>query len=274
MKKILLTIFILFTTVKIGYCSDFNTCLILYNDQKYGQSSKCFYHIISSNPNDIQSRFYYAASLYFDRQYNLSYAQYNYIAQKYPNTQIGKYSKGEAAKVYKRVVAINNAKKNDTGSYADRLSVQTKWYKMPVKVWIQPGPYKQTAQNAFYEWQTKSSYLVSFTTVNNPKQAQIKVYFVDKIQNPLSDHNLGLTKLKYIANMNINADIQILQKTDSNNPRSNKQIYPVVLHEIGHALGINGHSNTNNDIMYENNFTNDTHLSNRDINTLRAIYKK
>lgn len=274
MKKIFCFVISIFAACSCVFAADFYSCRRLYDDQKYNNAANCFYERIKSEPNDIQSRFYYAAALYFDRQFSLSYAQYNYIAQKYPNSEIGKYSKQEAQKVYNRILAIKKAEENDTGNYIQNLNNCSKWYKMPVKIWVQSGQYKTTALKAFYEWQIKSSNLVNFSIVNNPSQAQIKVRFVDKIDNPVSDHNLGLTKLRYIGNMNISADIQILQRTDSNSLRTNSQIYPVVLHEAGHALGISGHSNRNNDIMYENNFTNDTHLSDRDINTLHAIYKK
>ena len=274
MKKIIFLILSLIIITKSVSAADFKTCKLLYDDQKYKNATSCFYQRINSNPNDIQSRFYYAASLYFDRQYNLSYAQYNYIAQKYPNSQIGRYSKAEAAKVYRRVAAIKKAREHDTGDYTQNLNSRSKWYKMPVRIWVEDSPYKDTALKAFYEWQTESSNLVNFSIVSNPNLAQIRVRFVDQINDPVSDHNIGLTKLRYIGNMNMSADIQILQRTDSNRMRTNAQIYPVVLHEAGHALGISGHSSRNNDIMYENNFTNDTHLSDRDINTLRAIYKK
>ena len=144
---------------------------------------------------------------------------------------------------------------------------------MPIKVFIQQSPYRQTALKAFQEWQYKSNGKIKFTLAKTEKEAQIKVYFVDKITNPIYHNNLGTTNLKFIKNMNTSAEIEILQRTDSNQMRSHKQIYPVVLHEIGHALGISGHSKSNNDIMYENDYTNDIHLSNRDINTLKEIYK-
>lgn len=273
MKKVLLILFLLLLSGLKIYASDFHSCKIYYSDQKYHSASDCFYSVLKTKPDDVQSRFYYAASLFFDRQYNMSYAQYNYIAQKYPNSNIGKYSKQEAAKVYRKIQDIQRAKNNDTGNYAQYLEHLTKWYNMPVKVWVQPSPYSATAKKAFYEWQSKSSNLVRFTYVSTAKQAQIRIYFVDKINQPVSSQNIGLTNLKYIGNMNTSADVQILQRTDSGKMRTYAQIYPVILHEAGHALGMSGHSNSNNDILFENNYTNDTHLSNRDINTLRVIYK-
>jgi predicted Zn-dependent protease len=45
----------------------------------------------------------------------------------------------------------------------------------------------------------------------------------------------------------------------------------IAIHQMGHALGIRGHSNDPNDMMYAN-FT-ATQLSQRDINTIKEIYK-
>lgn len=274
MKKILLILSMLLLGLNSAHSADFKGCKTHYNDQKFNQSASCFGYLVKINPDDVQSRFWYAASLFFNRNYKESYAQYNYIAQKYPNSEIGKYSKAEAEKVSRKMQNIQQAKIQDTGNYAKSFEHTTKWYKMPVSVWIQPCQYSSTASKALYEWQYKSNNLVRFTTTAYEKDAQIKIYFVDKIQNPVSEDNLGVTRLKYIGNMNISAVIEILRLTDSNRPRSNAQIFPVVLHEVGHALGMAGHSTSNNDIMFPNNATNDIHLSQKDINTLKAIYQK
>lgn len=257
---------------KPAIAQPFYACKDLYKGRKYNAASKCFYQRINENSNDVESRFWYAASLYYDRQLSLSYAQYNYIAQKYPNSNIGKYSKKEAEKVKNRIKHIENAKAKDTGSYTQELSHRSKWTQMPIRVWIQPSSYTASAKKAFDEWQTKSGGIVRFAYVDNQNAAKIKVSFVDKLDTSDADKNIGFTTLKYVGNKNISADVKILRKTQANLPKSNMEIYPVILHEIGHALGLSGHSKNNNDIMYPNDFTNDVHLSNRDINTLRAIY--
>lgn len=274
MKKLYLYVLALMLLMQPVIAADFKTCNTLYTDQKYQNACNCFYQIISQNPNNVQARFYYAASLYFNRQYSQSYEQYNYLAQKYPNSQIGQYSRQEAQKVYKRMQSVQQAKQNDTGNYVKDLEKVAKWSKMPIKVWIQDSPYKNTAKKAFGEWEVKTGKTVSFVLVQNPNFAQIKVVFVNKVNGKLDDSNIGLTTAKIAGNTIKSANVQILQRTDSGKMRSYNQIYPVVLHEIGHALGMTGHSKRNNDIMYENNLTNDVHLSNRDINTLKAIYKK
>lgn len=272
-KKLVILTLIIFSSLNVAIASNFEACEKYYNDQKYSTATNCFAELLNYNTNNIQARFYYAASLFFDKQYESSYQQYNYLAQTYPNSQIGEYSKIEAQKVLKKIEHVQKAKENDVGNYIADLDQKTKWYFMPIKVYIQPSPYAQTTYKAFQEWQSKSNDKVKFIYMKSEKNAQIKVYFVNKITNPISKDNLGITYLKYIGNMNTSANIEILQLTDSKQMRSTKQIYPVVLHEIGHALGISGHSKSNNDIMYENNYTNDDHLSNRDINTLKAIYK-
>lgn len=276
MKKILFTLFVITAflyTASHARAVDVNRCKALYDDQKFNQASSCFGYLIKINPNDVQSRFWYAAALYFDRQYNASYAQYNYIAQKYPNSEIGKYSKEEAIKVYKKVQNVKQAKAQDTGEYSSDFSHLSKWYKMPIKIWVQPCQYTTTANKAVYEWQYKTSSLIRFTPVQE-RDAQIKIYFVDKITGPVSSDNIGLTNLHYVGDRNTSAKIQILKRTPSNQLCSNAQVYSVILHEIGHALGMMGHSKSNNDIMYTNNDTNDVHLSQRDVNTIKAIYKK
>jgi len=53
--------------------------------------------------------------------------------------------------------------------------------------------------------------------------------------------------------------------------RAKAQIKQITMHQVGHALGIYGHSGNPNDIMYSNFTVNS--LSERDINTIKEIYK-
>ena len=53
---------------------------------------------------------------------------------------------------------------------------------------------------------------------------------------------------------------------------SKEEIYAVAVHEIGHALGIMGHSSDRNDIMYPNTNNIGIHASARDFNTIREFY--
>ena len=271
--KIFITFLALLQFLTSAQSVSADTCKDYFNDQRFKASIPCYAKKLRANPNDVQSRFWYAAALYYDRQYNASYQQYSYIAKKYPNTQIGKYSKAEAQKVQQKMSSVTTARQNDRGNYVSELDNCTYWAEQKIRVFIQQSPYKPYAQKALNEWQQKTGGTVAFQYVPVEQRGQIKIYFVDKILNAPSSY-LGLTNLKYAGDKNKSATIQILQRTDSNKMRSYAQVYPVVLHEVGHALGLSGHSKNNNDIMYENNNTNDVHLSNRDINTIKAIYAK
>ena len=73
----------------------------------------------------------------------------------------------------------------------------------------------------------------------------------------------------------------------SNDPYGNffsdKELYNTILHEIGHALGIMGHSYSSEDLMYmatenDNNYyapyrSSFQYLSSKDINTIKLLYK-
>ena len=168
---------------------------------------------------------------------------------------------------------IKTSKTNDTGSYLDEVST-AKWRVMPINVWIQSGNYKASAKKAFTEWQTKTQGLVRFYFVENPKNAQIKVSFADDISQTASGDALGITNLAIVGGKYINsAEMNIKVTTKSGAKQSPAQVYSVVLHEVGHALGIRGHSHNRYDVMYPSDDNYRNVLSNRDINTVKQIYK-
>ena len=76
----------------------------------------------------------------------------------------------------------------------------------------------------------------------------------------------------------------VLYTNDPNgNFFSDKELYNTILHEIGHALGIMGHSYSTEDLMYMSTNENTSfyapyrssfqYLSSKDINTIRLLYK-
>ncbi len=155
---------------------------------------------------------------------------------------------------------------NASGSYSI-------WQNMPVQVYISENPYKSVVESAFTTYNNALNGIISFSFVDNPNNAQIKVTFPNRIENTNSDQYVsGLTNNfssgKYIQS----STIQLLTNKNGVN-LSSTAVYNTALHEIGHALGINGHSQNRDDIMYaQTESSKAASLTARDLATLKVMY--
>ncbi|MBR1908796.1 tetratricopeptide repeat protein [bacterium] len=155
---------------------------------------------------------------------------------------------------------------NASGSYAV-------WQNMPVQVYISENSYKRVVESAFTTYNNSFNGLISFSFVDNPNNAQIKVTFPARIENAESDQFIaGLTNNfssgKYIQS----STIQLLTEKNGVN-LSSTSVYNTALHEIGHALGINGHSQNRDDVMFAQTQSSRTAaLTARDLATLKIMY--
>lgn len=141
-----------------------------------------------------------------------------------------------------------------------------RWDVRPIKVYISgEGYYHDIMKNAFLQWQTRTDSAVWFTFLGENRQddADITVHFVEKNTYCNSLSAIGCTHYKvdhngyythndiYIAFKSVQRlvgdDGTVATKTTNITP---EQIYRVMLHEIGHAIGINGHSHNPNSVMY------------------------
>ena len=142
-----------------------------------------------------------------------------------------------------------------------------RWDKRPIKVYIPGNSYNsQIMKNAFMQWQTRTNSAVWFTFLGDNKrnEADITVYFVETDTKCGNSSAIGCTHSRtdgqgfythndmYIASKAVyrlvGDDGTVAVKTEL---ISAPQLYRVMLHEIGHAIGINQHSNKPNSIMYK-----------------------
>ena len=141
-----------------------------------------------------------------------------------------------------------------------------RWQTRPIKVYIPGNGYvSQSMKNAFMQWQTRTNSAVWFSFLGENKKGQedITVYFVDTDTHCGSIAAIGCTRSQidpdgYYAHVNIYIALKAVTRLVGDNgieaiktrPISAPQLYRVMLHEIGHAIGIHEHSKNPNSLMY------------------------
>ena len=167
-------------------------------------------------------------------------------------------------------------------NYLDRILANgnlIRWHhkSFPLKVYVESKPslpeyYKTAVETAFIEWQNAAKDLISFEFVADKNNADIKCLFPDDFNTRirknnnivgLAHHNLDKNKLK-------DAVIEFASYINSKTV-DEKFLHLVAVHEIGHALGLKGHSINKQDIMYPKIIKNQK-ITTADISTLRFLY--
>lgn len=162
-----------------------------------------------------------------------------------------------------------------------------RWDKRPIKVYIPDSSYKsQWMKAAFQEWQAETNAAVWFVFLGDNKkdESDIDVYF-EEFVHCNDTMAIGCTHNKSKNGFYTHSDIEIgskyvieLKGDDGTVAKktmevSQKALYGTMLHEIGHAIGIQEHSNDINSIMYSHSMLDHNipqHLTQED---LRLIYK-
>ena len=147
--------------------------------------------------------------------------------------------------------------------YLDEISV-VKYWDQPrnITVWVQEHKYQDIAYSAFNAWMRASGGCVRFVDAPSEYNANINVYFV-KTSNLDGENAIGQTY--YYRN---SPTIKIATQGFSR-----LEIETTLLHEIGHALGIQGHTQDRRSIMYPNtNSAAGRRITNKDEATIRRMY--
>lgn len=155
---------------------------------------------------------------------------------------------------------------------------------MPLRVYVKPGQaargfkpyYDDILKQSFQEWVTAANGKISIQYVNDPSQAVIKCSWGDNPAHLANRAEGGESRL-YVDEQGRIARATITVLTvplTPLRPVTDNLIRFVCLHEIGHALGVSGHSTNPGDVMF---FSSDVlderkHVSARDAATLNRLY--
>ena len=149
---------------------------------------------------------------------------------------------------------------------------------MPIRVYVSDGngipgwkpELKEAMTYAMQTWQTGTQNLITFSEVSDPAQADIIVRW----RTHFSNNILGLSPTQIINNTLITSDVNLSAAyPDSHNMLSLEELKGIAVHELGHAIGLKGHSPMPEDIMFPTKTHDNNKLSQRDINTITMLYR-
>jgi len=196
-------------------------------------------------------------------------------------------------------IAAAQTSDSDAGQRTDYLSTiltQTKGkvfrYKMmPIKVFIESDCFEErnACEQAFDLWLHGTDRLISFESVSNEKMARVIIKFVSlpNIEESLSQtsaegaHTMMewhfQKRLLRLGGAKAYVPPQIVEinlRSAELRPVSQRSLVlqNIIAHELGHVVGLLGHSVDPGDLMYSKTDEN-SKFSTRDLNTVRRLYR-
>lgn len=191
----------------------------------------------------------------------------------------------------------NNVMRNIGDNYIEQAPMDKgimRWdsEKFPLKITVIdnsginiPDYYNQEIYKAFNQWEVSTQFL-KFANTSNSADANIIVKIKplpdDVCSGDVCRYVVGYTTPDFKGNILNKMTIVLYAKDPHGNFFSDKELYNTALHEIGHALGIMGHSYSSEDLMYMSSDNSSfytpyrssfQYLSSQDINTIKLLYK-
>lgn len=150
----------------------------------------------------------------------------------------------------------------------------------PISVYVKDGTgvegyradFEESLRQAFDEWSDATDGKLKFVFIQDPSTAQMTVTWTNDLHAPALTPEAGLAKTSFGTNGIENAEILLLTLDPlKDGPLGKNRMFNTCLHEIGHALGLQGHSPHEDDIM-SSQLGVQQGLSPRDVRTINALY--
>lgn len=266
----------------------FNKGKVLYEQGKYDSSLKFFERSLQANSKNSMARYYYVLALSKGTPTYSNQESLYLMANSKTHDMAQSYAKSQLYLLKERL--IEGVEDNYIYSAVlnkDILRWNTESF--PLKIYFEQTnhSYRDNIKKAFAQWSNASKFL-RFTEVFNPEESDIEIKFKDydgpKCTSAACRYTVATTasvtdkyhRLKKMV-------ITFYKANPFGELFTDTEIYNTALHEIGHALGISGHSDNPADLMYVSNHKvtdvfepyskNIFYLSKRDLNTIALLYR-
>ena len=255
-------------------------CYVYFKNTAYDSAAACFKKELIDDRNNPEIHYYLAYSYYGNKNYSSALFHTNYIIKNLSNSSYLTRTVSLQNKIETDIKEKQKLETSDKPDYFDEMENPLRWGNMPVTVWIEDSSNNFNLRNAFYTWQNELYPTIAFRMVNRQEEANIVVTFEDpsKYCKPGKTGNaIGCTSTRVYSNDKTrlyDAKIRLGRYFPSGKKLSDNDIYGLLCHEIGHAIGIDGHSKNRSDIMYPTSDHYNTRPTLRDVRTVRRIYGK
>ena len=238
---------------------------------------QCYEGMLKKYNNNV-IKYYYAYSLISYKKYKEAKTVLREIlSTEKTNKELIKASEDALIVISKKNLQLQEANDLDAGDYYDDLERTIKWYApYNIKVFIASDTGKEhLIKQAFQIWDDALRSVVSFSYVDDEQKADIVCDFVYGLDDnavgkmyPEKVYNIGsktyFKKVKLLISLKSSTGAQF----------PDKDLLSSALHEIGHSIGIMGHSKNVSDVMYYSTESiRHGAISRRDINTIKKIYR-
>lgn len=142
-----------------------------------------------------------------------------------------------------------------------------------IKTYIPQHARRDLMKQAFSAWTRATGGKIAFKYVNNPDIADIKVTFVRDIYDVTGNRStLGFTRQQFAGKYMASAEITISDRAPNGAALKKEGVYRVMVHEIGHALGWTGHSESRKSIMYFAKVNRNATITPEDVEYINKLY--